>query len=578
MIKHLLFVVLLSNWMFSFGQYTYHYDTLSLDNRMLGSVDSVDALSGTLPTTFDGGITVLSNQGFSLNRLDNDFGGFRFNPEGNKRTLRFSGLPFIGFSYSFGGQGTQFIRADYVQSFTDSLVLNIDYAGNIGNGFLRNSTFRSNQLNLGLEWKSRWYTMQLEGLYANDTLAHNGGIFPASDSIIGLFGLDFTPIRKANAASKNTYGNVALTNYFHFNSGVPNRFGLVTRHEYDIRYRAYHEISDTLQAIYALTNYDTITTYDRVNLARIQNYAGVFFVRENKYIDFKIGHTYWSNLNLGNDFDTTEIDVMSDLRWDFGSLILRNKLKQNIIGGFGAFSEEASLSYQALKWNVSGELSLKRLPPVPLQRDYYANNYSFQLNEVNLDNRLKVGGRFSYQFKEDTLVVGAMLNSLTIRNAYLFDSVMWNQTGSLNALQLGAFGQFKVGKFNFHPRVIYSIEPNSYLPQIQANVRAYFKSTIFKAKKLLLLIGVDGSYVSSFQPRSYIPSMDAYAWNFTSPSVTEGMANAHVFATIEISTFRFFVRYENIGYFWNKDTLSEYVDYPIAGQRIRLGLAWSFFN
>jgi hypothetical protein len=577
MIKHLLLVVLLSNWMTSIGQYTYHYDTLSYDTRMLGNVDSVDALSGMLPTTFDGGTEILTNQGFSINRLDNDFGGFRFNPTRTDRPLKFSGLPLIGFSYSFGGQGTQFIRADYVQSFTDSLVLNIDYVGNIGTGFLRNSAFRSNRLNLGLEFKSRWYTFQLRGQYSNDTLSHNGGIIPESDSIIGQFGLDFTPVRKSNSASKNTYGNVALTNYFHFNSGMPSRFGLVTQHEYDIRYRAYHEFSDTLQAIYGFYNYDSTTTYDRVNLARIQNSAGVFFARENKYIDFKLGHTYWSNLNLGNDFDTTEIDLISNLRWDFGSIIIRNKLKQNIIGAFGALSEEASISYQAAKWNASGDVSIKRLPPVPMMRSYYGNNYLFGLNEINLENRLKVGGRFSYEFKKDTLLVGASLNSLAIRDAYIFDSTMWNQNGSLNALQISAFGQFRAGKFNFHPRVIYSFEANSYLPQIQANVRAYFKSRIFKAKKLLLLVGVDGSYISSFQPRNYIPSMDAYTWNLP-PSLTTGMANAHAFATIEISTFRFFVRYENIGYFWNKETLSEYVDYPIAGQRIRLGLAWTFFN
>lgn len=576
MIKQLLFVVFLSNWMLSFGQYTYRYDTLSINERMLGSADSTDVLSGMLPTTFIDGRGILNNEGFSINRLNNDFGGFRFNQTQINRPLKFSGLPFLGFSYSFGGQGTQFVRAEYVQSFTDSLTLNVDYVGNLGNGFLRRSVFRSNRVNLGLEWKSRWYTLQLNGNYYTDTLNQNGGVIKESDSVINQFGLEFTPIHKSNAASKDIYGNVALTNYFHFNSGVPNRLGILTKHQYDIKYRAYHE-ADTLNGIYDLTNIDTAVTYDRLNLARIQNAAGVFFVRDNKYVDFKIGHTYWSNLNLGNDFDTTEIDIASDLRWNFGQLMLRNTFKQNIIGAFGALSNHASIHYQSTKWNATGYLSLDRLPPLPYQRSYFANNYSFKLDEINLENRLQLGGNFAYHFKEDTSLVGASISSLTIRNAYIFEDTMWNQTGALDALQIGAFGQFAFGKFNFHPRVVYSLQANGYLPQIQANARVYFKSRIFKAKKLLLLIGLDGSYMSSFKPRAYVPSMDAYLWN-SNPTTTSGMANAHFFTTIEISTFRFFVRYENIGYFWNEKTLSEYEGYPIAGQRIRLGLTWTFFN
>lgn len=574
MIKHLLIVFFIAGWSISFAQYTYEYDTLSINHRMLGSFDSTDVLSGTLPTTFDGGIGILSTEGFSLHRLNNDFGGQRFNQQLPNQQLKFSALPFIGFAYSFGAQGTQFIRAEYAQAFTDSLVLNINYLGNIGNGFLRSATFRSNRVNLNLEWKSRMYTMKLDGSFYTDSLDHNGGL--TTDTIIETFGLDFTPVFKSNAAAKNTYARAALTNYFHLNSASINRFGVLSRHVYDIKYRAYHE-DDTLSGIYNEINIDPTTTYDRTNLARIQNSAGAFFVRENKYIDFQIGHTYWSNLNLGNDFDTTEIDIESNLRWDFRRLLLKNKLKQNIIGGFGAFTEEASIQFNQLKWNVSGNLSINRVAPLPFQRSYFGNNYSYKLDDIKLENRLMIGGKASYNIKGDSVFVGASINSLAIRDAYVFEDTMWNQTGALNALQLGVHGQFQLGKLHFHPRVIYSIEPNEYLPQIQTYGRVYFKSTIFKAKKLLLAIGLDGSYTSSYQPRGFTPSMDAYTWNQTSTS-TKGMANAHFFTTIEISTFRFFIRYENIGYFWNDKTSSEFYNYPIASQRVRIGLTWSFFN
>ncbi len=576
MLKQLLIVFFLTCWSSSFGQYTYEYDTLSINDRILGSVDSTDVLSGILPSTFDGGLGIFSAEGFSLNRLNNDFGGLRFNQSVPDRRLKFSALPFLGFAYSFGAQGTQFIRAEYVQAFTDSLVLNIDYLGNIGNGFLRSSTFRSNRVNLKLEWKSRMYTLQLDGAYYTDSLDHNGGI--TTGSLIEPFGLEFTPVNKSNASSKSTYAQAALTNYFHLNSGSINRFGLLTRHKYDIKYRAYHEI-DTLSGIYNQINIDSTTTYDRSNLARIQNSIGAFFVHKNKYIDFQIGHTYWSNLNLGNDFDTTEVDIESNFRWDFGRLLLKNKLKQNIIGGFGALNEEASIHFNQRKWNISGNLSINRIAPMPFQRSYLGNNYSYKLDDIELENRLMIGGSAAYKIKGDSMFLGASINTLSIGNAYLFEDTVWNQTGSLNALQVGVFGQFQVGKFHFHPKVIYSADSDQYLAPVQAYARAYFKSTVFKAKKLLLLIGLDGSYISEFRPRSFNPSVGTYTWNqVPKTDLTKGLTNLHFFTTIEISTFRFFVRYENIGYFWNNKQLSEYTTYPIASQRIRIGLTWSFFN
>lgn len=574
MLRKILFLSIIVVSKVSFGQFSYEYDTLSFDHRMLGIVDSVDARSGLLPTTFDGGTSLLNAQGFSFQRLNADFGGLRFNTHRAPHKMKFSALPFIGFGYSFGGQGSQFVRANYVQSFSDSLTVNIDYAANIGTGFLRSSNFRSSRVVADLEWKAKRYTLQFEGMYFSDSLSHNGGII--TDTLIETFGLEFTPVRKSTASSKNQYGKIGVSNYFFFNEGT-NRLGVVTRHVYDIKYRAYHEF-DTLTGIYNEVNIDPQTTYDRVNLARIQNSGGLFFANRAKYIDFTVGHTYWKNLNLGNDFDTTEIDVASRVRWDVGPIQLHNYLRQNIYGRFGEFSEEARLSFDRSKWTINGNLGINRVAPEPFKRSYFANNYSYKLADVKLEDRLNAGGSIFYRIQGDSIKVGAYMNSLVVRNAYLFQDSLWNPSGSMDALQFGLLGKFQVGKFHFHPHVIYSIEPNGYVPQFQGYARMYFKSRLFKAKKLLFMVGLDGSYASSFQPRSFVPSIGAYTWGDTSVFPSKGMANAHFFTTIEISTFRFFVRYENIGYFWNDRTILEYDGYPISAQRIRLGLTWSFFN
>jgi hypothetical protein len=54
--------------------------------------------------------------------------------------------------------------------------------------------------------------------------------------------------------------------------------------------------------------------------------------------------------------------------------------------------------------------------------------------------------------------------------------------------------------------------------------------------------------------------------------------NLHVFGGFQIDQFRFFVRFENIGYFWNDNSIELLDAYPITGGQLRVGLTWDFFN
>ena len=48
--------------------------------------------------------------------------------------LKFSAIPHLGFAYSFGGQGAQFVRLDYSQAFSDHFLFNLKYSRNSGIG------------------------------------------------------------------------------------------------------------------------------------------------------------------------------------------------------------------------------------------------------------------------------------------------------------------------------------------------------------------------------------------------------------------------------------------------------------
>lgn len=572
-LKQLVLLIFIGLGSFSFGQMIHEYDTLKLGDQILGITDSIDFNTGDLPTTFDGGRSILSQDGLSLNRLVLDYTGFRFKPKSNWEKMQFSALPYIGFSYSFGSNATQTISTNYVQAFTDSLVFNLQYIRRSGAGFIRNTAFTGNDLSLQLEWKTKFYSMQLRGAYLNDTLGHAGGL----DSLDVSLGLDLETVRKSNATSNTKQGIVELNNYINFNPGNVARIGLITRHRYEIRDRHYHE-SDTLNGIYNAIYIDSLTTFDKFTHASVHNGAGLFFSRKGAYLDGRLAHTYWRVGNMGNQYDTTEIDLNSSIRWTRNRFNFTNELHFNIVGGFNALSNNFGLNYSAAKFLVTGMVSFDNSPPVVMKRSYFSNNFKYSQADISLQQLLRVKGGIGYKVKGDSNAIFAGLEYAQMNNIYLFNDSIWERSvQGMSVVQISAGGKFQFGKLNIQPKLTYSIQAENYLPNVQGYLRIYLKSTVFKAKKLLLVIGLDASYISSFDHKMYTPVMDSYTW-YQPLGKTKAMANLHVFTAIEISTFRFFVRFENIGAFWNDPLIQELNAYPLSGSRLRVGITWDFFN
>ncbi|MFT5859472.1 MAG: hypothetical protein ACI865_001573 [Flavobacteriaceae bacterium] len=572
-LKQLVVLIFLTSGAYSFSQMTYEYDTLRYGDQVLGITDSIDFNTGDLPTTFDGGRSILSEDGLSLNRLVSDYTGFRFNSFGEWKKMQFSALPYIGFSYSFGSNATQSISTQYTQAFSDSLLLNIHYSRNSGAGFIRNTAFTRNDLSMQLEWKAKFYSMQLRGAYLSDSSGHAGGL----DSLDVSLGLELESVRKTNAASKTKQGIVELNNYINFNPGNLARIGLITKHRYEISDRHYHEL-DTLYGIYGAINIDSLTTFDKFTHASIRNGAGLFFSRKGAYVDGRLAYTYWRVGNLGNQYDTTEIDLNSSIRWTRNRFNFTNKLHFNILGGYNALSNRFGVSYKVSKLSATGMVVFDNSPPVVMKRSYFSNNFNYSQTDIRLQQLLRIKGGLGYEIKGDTNAIFAAVEYAQMNNTYLFNDSTWERSSQvISAIRIAASAKFQFGKFHLQPRLIYTIQAENYLPDFQGYLRLYLKSTVFKAKKLLLVLGVDASYTSSFDHKMFTPAMDAYTW-YQPLGTTKPMANLHTFTAIEISTFRFFLRFENIGAFWNDPLSQELNAYPLSGSRLRVGITWDFFN
>lgn len=566
-----------------FGQIDLDPDTVLYEQKTGGAIDTFDIRNGDYPTTFAGGRSILSPNGLSSYNLYQDLSSRKFQRFTRFDVLKFSAIPHLGFAYSFGGQGSQFVRLDYSQAFTDKLLFNLKYDRNAGNGFIQNSGFTENNVRLQLQRDAKRYSFQLKASYQSFTNAHSGGVVDDSttDATINLLGLEFSPVNKATAHDSLKMGSVFLKNYLNFSPDSLNHFGLTTHHHYSITNRVYLE-SDYLDLIYNSIYIDSANTRDQFNLARIRNAGGVYYSNRKSqfYLDGLIEHGYWNYQNLGKNIDTNEIGLVTNARIKIKDFVLNNEARINFVGAFNEWSEEARFVYSKGRLKASGGFILKNLAPEPFHRQYFANNFSYALADFNKQTILRTAAGFNWNVKDSIFDFGIKGDFTSLSSAYTFDGETWRTDSSNFAFaSIRSDAHLALGKFNVHPTIVYSIDADNYLPSFQFYSRMYLKTRLFKAKKLEALLGVDASYVTSFNNRLYIPAMDAFNM-FVAPGTTktDAMFNLHAFASFGIEEFRFYIRYENIGYFWNNRINEEIVGYPISSTRLRIGLSWDFFN
>lgn len=557
-------------------------DTLILAQRTGGLQDTFDIADNPLPTSFDGGRNMSGINALSIGQLFNDFTGYRLYQPVSQSPLRYSSLPHLGFAYTFGSQGTQFLHLRYTQSFRYGINFNFDYDRSRGAGFLRTTDFISDNVRARIQRDGQRYSMKLSASFQSYRFSHAGGVSDTTtnvDTLIG-FGLEFAPVRR-NATSETKLAQVELQNFLNFTSDSLNHLGLVTKHQFQLINRKYFEtFGGEAYPDYAMFNYDSISTQDSWNNPSIANGAGVYFLnkRTGFYLDGIIQHQYWNSWDVRDLRDTSEIDIKSELRFQWKGISLKNSLRFNLIGGYNGWENKVTAQYSNSKLDVSANSLFSSLPADPIQRFYYGNHYDYELAAINRQVWFKIGGKASYQVKDSVFALEAQANLISLPSVYVFNGTDWSLTdtlGTANSIHVGGHLQWKF--LHLRPAVVISSDKNNYLPTFQGYTRFYIKGRMFKAKKLAATIGVDASYQNGFNVRSYIPSLDAFYWGGSGVS-NPGMINLHFFASMGIDQFRFYLRFENIGYFWNDRTIQEANGYPIAGTRIRLGITWDFFN
>lgn len=112
----------------------------------------------------------------------------------------------------------------------------------------------------------------------------------------------------------------------------------------------------------------------------------------------------------------------------------------------------------------------------------------------------------------------------------------------------------------------------------RVNVHVQWKGGVFKAKKLQMLFAGDIQYLSAFQQMTFIPQMGVFDVIHNPGTIQQGYVNASFTTGLQIETFRFFIRLDNIGAYWVDPNTSILQHYPFPSMQAKIGLTWDFWN
>ncbi len=540
-------------------------DTLKFDSRTGGQIDTFD-LAYSFP------YTILPSTGFS-NRFQTpnvDFLARRYNlidfgiPSLPTHKV-FSALPHIGFTYSFGSKGTQYLHADYQQYFRSNTLINATVDRQSSNGFIPNSAYSNSSAKMALYGNYGCLNVVLQGVYSSDDRNLYEGLDSNIIEKIDTSGLtiDFaSPTNSFAQTTQKSTNSKLLLQYNILSDSALIKAGPQFTSQYALWNRVYSNEDDSLR--------------DQFQDATISSGLGLFFERQ-RLIEISLSgvHRYWRFQNLGTNRDTNEFSLQGHLLIKKKKMALEVDYYQNIIGALGESRLNGRFRLGIGSQKIEVFLKMSNELPIPVQRNYFGEYIAYNTS-LTKQQRINAGvnGDFILGKTEFDLRLGILNTS----NNLVWADSLWaiNNLSQLNLSFLDAKAHLNFGSFHWYPQIVLQIG-SEYLPQFIFAGRFLYKKKVFDAKKLELQFSIDPQINSKYKLLSYNLNLDNY--HFDSANRTGGNPYAlNSTFSLGIQEFRFFVRGENLQYFWmqqSPELLQDYYGTPFV---LRLGLSWDFFN
>jgi hypothetical protein len=489
----------------------------------------------------------------------------------------YAGLPHLGFAYSFGSFSTQFLQADYQQTFKKKNHLTIQFSRNSRGEALRNSSFKNNTLHAVWLSDLKKYTQQTEISSFNSERFLSGGI---SDlAVIEEQGIEFAPVFKSNAKSVSKVLDLSTQHYLSLTKDSLRKIGVTYHADLKTENRVFTE-TDVLSLIYPVINIDTFQTRDQFQESALQQTFGLFLKTSKLKSELLIGNRYRGFQNLGVFRDTMEWGATWNTSLMVKGVTVRNAFYLNLVGAKGEISEKLELSFQQNNFlKHAATFQYEQKLPSLFQRSYFANNAAWNLNVLELQKQTQVNYRLLVG-KNELLEFKTSFASISDRYQLIQDTWRNDTLASWEQWCSSVRANLAYKSWHFQPAVYlnYTNFEAKILPTYDLRARLFWNKKLFKAKKFDFIVGLDARYQDAHAWMSYDSRFDVYRLDQVLVSTQQPLLRFDFFTGFQIDEFRFYFKFENIDYFWNNKTLQEQQSFPLSPNVLRLGLTWDFFN
>jgi len=581
MFQRVVFFLLLFNQV-AFGQTSvYEYDTLKYKYATLGELDSLDLATRPFSSSFlfpEESSNIYTIQPKQIVYPGNSIYSFS-NSNANK--LVFSALPHIGFGYSFGAKATQKLDFDYEQAFKHGFLLNASINNFKTDGFFRNTGAQNSLYQLAVARNGKWHSFQLRASTLKVQRNWNGGI--QNDSLVQDFTPDLRPVWKENAQSIYKNATILLSNKFSVINDSVKQIGFETIHKYD-RFKRFYSEEDSISSLYSIVNFDSTRTSDSLLQESLNNNLGLFFNTRQIKLESGVSSSYWNYRSFGYRNDTLELGIYSQIEIRMTKFKLVQTGNFNLLGAANGFHNNLGFSGNFFGFDVNASHFIMNELPVVSQRFFYSNNVAYKT--ANLEKQL---------FQNLTAQLGRSFGKQTIQLAYelgqydkvfQYDSQQLIWRNDLNASK-GNYQQISIKSklnwrwLNCHLNYQFTAmdDIKRFVPTHLIDTRLFVKGGIFKAKKLKALAGIDFLIASSYKRLNFVPQMTLFDLEGSIlNSSSNGFMNMAAFASFEVETFRFFIRMDNLAYFWQDKQIELVSGYAFPSTQLKVGITWDFWN
>lgn len=492
-----------------------------------------------------------------------------------------SALPHIGFSYTFGMQGAQRLVFEYHQVFKGDWVLNTRISNIKSIGYFRNMELGKTDFEATVSKKSDRYGISFTGRTSKLTRAWSGGVIDSS--LLEVFAPLTVPVYKSECNSELKYFDLEASGYITWIDNEKYKLGVAHKINVNGENRVFNE-RDSLAGLYSSIYFDSTSTRDQYQIGRLENLSSIYFDNEHLTYSLGLSSTYWNYRNMNLFRDTMELNVVHDFHYRKKQLLFLHEASLNTIGASQTWSMQNELHYNQKKWSFSLASRIGQKLPALFQRFYSANNTYYSNTNLSLQDYTAHSAEVSY--KAGSYDMSAIYLVESNKGIYFFDRSIsnWsNQTAFSSSIiqQLYLKSNFTRQKLRWQQQYILTLSnlKKFIVPVHQLQGSIMTRLGLFKAKKLKVTFGLSYSLNSKTNVIPIIENVGVYdLLNVSDETIQNPLFTMGAMLGMEIETFRFYVKFSNMGYFWNSSTWQYIQGVYLPESTIRVGLTWDFWN